>query len=932
MDHNRKEVTLMRQQNRNKRKAIAGVLALQLVLQSAMSVTAFAEEESETTAAPATQEPVIIVEEETAAPTEETNAPTEETAAPTEETNAETSAAAENNPAEIIEADAPSQEPTEETAVSEAVEAQIAETQADPGEDETDTITLTDAAEIPSRIEQGTKLEVKGTVTSAESALSNVSVVVYDQAFQPITGGAAKPGTQTYDLSRLDSFTAFDQLAAGTYYFRVMVSNDAFTDQIVQESKFVVGAAETTEAATEETTEASTGKAADALAISGGTDIPAAITQGSSLAVKGIVTSGMSPISVLSCGIYDQNGNYLSGKSVTPQTKSYDLERLASYVKFSTLPAGNYTYAVLASNDTYTDQTLVRKEFKVGSSESIPDQLTLTGAPEIPEHIEQGESVSVTGVIESGDSDITMLAVGVYDQNKKFVTGRTFAPNASSFDISELDEYIAFDSLEDGSYMFAVIASNASFTNKALLTRRFTVGDVQDTQKKTAAQTADALSIAGGTDVPDTIQEGETLSVTGTVTSVSSAIQAVTVGIYDAEAKFVTGRTIDPKSESYDLSGLDEFVEFDSLTSGNYTYAVIASNAENTNIKLYTKKFTVGSASGEDHIAVQGINDMPAALSAGEKLNVTGTVTSASSDLTAVTVGVYDASGKFVTGKSVNPKSDSFDLSRLDKFVEFDRLPAGSYSFAVIASNAAQENKTLMNKTFQVKGGASEVTSSGTDLLSISGAANIPSNLAIGEGLSITGIVTSLTSNMTALTAGVYDAGGNFVTGKTINPASKSYDIAKLDSYIAFNVLPAGNYTFAVIASNAENTNTTLQSKKFTVGSADTSVPNTSDTITLDSSMKLPAVITSGTALEVTGTLRSGSSDLSTVTAGVYDAKGKLVTGKTVYPNAKSYDLGELDSEISFDTLPAGSYSFRVIASNAANSSYTASNQSFTVK
>ena len=953
----------MRQQNRNKRKAIAGVLALQLVLQSAaVSVNAFAEEETETAdVTSSTSDPIVIVqdtpeeegaEEDEEDPAETTGAPesaeattpfltdspvvivadepvTETESAPAE--NADPSA----DPVVTVNTQEPASEAEDDEAlvtsapivtVSKAVDAQISEAEAKSGETITDVITLTDATEIPSRLEQGGKVGIKGTVTSAESALSSVSVVVYDQAFKPITGGAAKPGTKSYDLSRLDSYTAFDQLTAGTYYFRVLVTNDTLTDYIAQESKFVVG------------TEGGNEKLTDSLEVVGGTEVPASIAQGSSVPVKGIVTSGVSPIIRLSCGIYDQNGGYLAGKTVTPQMQSYDLERLASYVTFSTLPAGTYTYAVIATNSVHTDQTLVRKTFTVESSESVEDKLTLTDAPEIPEQFEPGESVSVSGIVTSEESDMTLLAVGVYNSDRKFVTGKVLAPNAKSYDISALDEYIAFDSLEEGSYMFAVIATNATFTNKALLTRRFVVGDPETAKNPagadtTAAQTDDALTLTDGTVVPDTLEPGETFGVTGTVTSAASAITSLTVGVYDADAQFVTGKTVTPETESVDLSELDAFVEFDSLDEGTYTYAVIASNAANTNSKLYAKKFTIGSGeSVSDEIAISGSNDVPAAIEPGTALNVTGTVTSASSDLTAVTVGVYGADGKFVTGKSINPKTASFDLSALDRFVEFDRLPAGEYRFAVIASNAALENKTLVNKAFKVSGETVKATNGSTDVLTITGASGIPSALELGAGLSVTGIVNSLTSDLTALTAGVYDANGNFVTGKTINPSAKSYDIAKLDAYIAFDQLPAGKYTYAVIASNAENTNTTLQSKKFTVGNAETSAPASADGITIDGGTSLSASVALGGAVDVTGTVQSASSNLSAVSAGVYNAKGKLVTGKTVYPDAKSYDLSALDEDIRFDQLKAGNYSFRVIASNGSNSSITVANQTFTVK
>ena len=186
---------------------------------------------------------------------------------------------------------------------------------------------------------------------------------------------------------------------------------------------------------------------------------------------------------------------------------------------------------------------------------------------------------------------------------------------------------------------------------------------------------------------------------------------------------------------------------------------------------------------------------------------------------------------------------------------------------------------------------------------------------------------------MTALTCGVYSASGKFVTGRTINPKSSSYDLKKFDSYVAFNNLPAGNYAYAVIASNASVKNFTLVNKKFTVsGSAGSSSASSGDDISIRGSTTVPASINKGKGMLVRGTVSSASSNLTSVTVGVYDVNGSLVTGKTVNPGAKSYNVNALDSSVRFNDLSAGTYYYRVIASNGANSNYTIVNQRFSVQ
>jgi len=867
--------------NENKRRVLAGVIAAQLVLQAAaMNVTVFAEETT---------------------------------------TEAPTTAAAENT-ATTEAADA-AQAPTAlETAANEAITAAA------------DAITLTNATQIPTELKQGKLVNIKGTLTSAESNITAVTIAIYDANNQRVTGGAAQPKAKTYDLSRLDDFVTFDKLAPGKYTYRVIASNAANTNYIVQESVFTVVAEGT--ATTTPTTPTQTGN--DVLSISGVTTVPDSIKQGTPLTIKGTVTSSSSTITYLTCGVYDANGKFVTGKTIAPKVTSYDLNRLDAYIAFDKLAAGTYTFAVIATNASNTNYALVNKSFKVEGAAATEDKITLTGATEIPDSLKLGAVLSIRGTVTSANSNITALTAGVYDENGKFMTGKTVAPNAKSYDLKNLDAYIAFNKLAAGTYTYAVIATNAANNNLALMNKKFTVGS--STSATTTPTGEDKLTITGGTTVPETLGLGKALNVTGTVTSASTNMTALTVGIYNSEnGKFMTGKTINPKAKTYNLKNLDAYVEFNKLPAGQYVYAVIASNGANTNYALVNKTFKVGSGTstttpaGDDKLTITGGTTVPSNLAVGKALNVVGTVTSANSNMTALTVGVYDSKGNFKTGKTINPAAKTYNLKNLDKYVEFNKLAAGSYVYAVIASNAANTNYALVNKSFTVgnANGNTTTPSNGSDALTISGGTVVPSSLAVGKAVIVRGTVTSANSNMTALTVGVYDSNGNFKTGKTINPASKTYDLKKLDAYVAFNTLPAGTYTYAVIATNAANTNYALVNQKFTVGSG---TATTNDGITISGGTSMASTIAKGKGVIVRGTVTSASSNLTSVTVGVYDANGKMVTGKTANPNAKSYNVNALDSSVRFDQLAVGTYTYRVIASNAANNGYTVVNQTFTVK
>ena len=75
----------------------------------------------------------------------------------------------------------------------------------------------------------------------------------------------------------------------------------------------------------------------------------------------------------------------------------------------------------------------------------------------------------------------------------------------------------------------------------------------------------------------------------------------------------------------------------------------------------------------------------------------------------------------------------------------------------------------------------------------------------------------------------------------------------------------------------------------------------------------LPAVLRRGEGFGIEGVVKS-SQKLTSVTVGVYDSKGTRKIGKTVSPNALSYDLSGVDNDIRFGQLSAGGYSYKIIA------------------
>ena len=765
-----------------------------------------------------------------------------------------------------------------------------------------DSIKITNNATIPN-IMVGKAVSIRGTVTSAKSNITKITVGVFDANNTLVTGNSASPNAKTYNVANMDAAVKFGNLKAGTYYYKVLVTNAAHKDYEAVNQKFIVS-------------ESGSSTTTDQIKMTNGVTIPN-ITAGKSVSIRGTVTSATSNITKLIVGIYREDGTSVTGRTIVPNAKSYDVSKIDPYVKFGGLSAGTYYYKVLVTNATHTNYAVVNQKFTVSDgSTTTTDKLSITGGVTIP-NIKVGNVVSIRGTVTSASSNLKSVTVGVYDSNNKLVTGKTVAPNAKTYNVRNLDAYVSFGDLKAGTYYYKVIASNAANTNVAVVNQKFTVSDGSTT-------TTDTLSITGGVTIPN-IKVGNVVSIRGTVTSASSNLKSVTVGVYDSNNKLVTGKTVAPNAKTYNIRNLDAYVSFGDLSVGTYSYKVIATNATHTNYAVVNQKFTV-SANGSqtaDTLHITGGTSVPN-ITEGTSVVVKGTVSSAASNITSVTVGVYSASGNLITGKTVRPNAKTYDLRRLDAYVNFNLLTPGSYLYRVTVTNGTT-SQHLVNQAFQVKAKSGSVQSQ--DKLTLSGGTTIP-NIKVGNVVSIRGTVTSASSNLKSVTVGVYDSNNKLVTGKTVAPNAKTYNVRNLDAYVSFGDLKAGTYYYRVFATNATTTNFPVVEQKFTVSANGSTTA--SDTLSISGGTSVPN-ITEGTSVVVKGTVSSASSNITSVTVGVYSASGNLITGKTAKPNAKSYDLRKLDAYVNFNLLTPGSYLYRVTVSNGTKTQQLV-NQAFQVK
>ena len=656
----------------------------------------------------------------------------------------------------------------------------------------TDQIKMTNGVTIPN-ITAGKSVSIRGTVTSATSNITKLIVGIYREDGTSVTGRTIVPNAKSYDVSKIDPYVKFGGLSAGTYYYKVLVTNATHTNYAVVNQKFTVSDGSTT--------------TTDKLSMTGGVTIPN-IKVGNVVSIRGTVTSASSNLKSVTVGVYDSNNKLVTGKTVAPNAKTYNIRNLDAYVSFGDLSVGTYSYKVIATNATHTNYAVVNQKFTVSANGSqTADTLHITGGTSVP-NITEGTSVVVKGTVSSAASNITSVTVGVYSASGNLITGKTVRPNAKTYDLRRLDAYVNFNLLTPGSYLYRVTVTNGT-TSQHLVNQAFQVK-----AKSGSVQSQDKLTLSGGTTIPN-IKVGNVVSIRGTVTSASSNLKSVTVGVYDSNNKLVTGKTATPNAKTYNVRNLDAYVSFGDLKAGTYYYRVFATNATTTNFPVVEQKFTVsanGSTTASDTLSISGGTSVPN-ITEGTSVVVKGTVSSASSNITSVTVGVYSASGNLITGKTAKPNAKSYDLRKLDAYVNFNLLTPGSYLYRVTVSNGTKTQQ-LVNQAFQVK--AKSGSAQSKDKLTLSGGTTIP-NIKVGKAVSIRGTVKSGTSNITSLTVGVFTSSGNLVTGKTVRPNAKSYDIHQVDAYVNFNLLSPDTYYYGVVATNSSYQNQIVSYQKFTV-------------------------------------------------------------------------------------------------------------------
>ncbi|MCQ2550725.1 MAG: phage tail tip lysozyme [Clostridia bacterium] len=352
-----------------------------------------------------------------------------------------------------------------------------------------------------------------------------------------------------------------------------------------------------------------------------------------------------------------------------------------------------------------------------------------------------------------------------------------------------VDDTILFSKItEEGNYTYSVEVTDVN--GKVIsFSKDFTVGTSTKTSYYTKILNPSELALTDA-NYPKKYVKGEEFVSTGKVTS-NYDISQLTVGVKDQDGKTILKNTTKPEEKAVDVIAPD----LSTLAGGKYTYFIYAKDYMKTSY-LLKQEFGVESKAIKDF-------NLPESIEAGKDFEIQGKVTS-DLELTSVQVKVLDANSKVVTSAKATPEKLKYDLSKLNKSLDFSKCKKGTYTYKVTATDQVG-TKVLIKESFKAYAPST---------LKITGA-TYPKSLKVKKGFTVTGTVKS-NYKLKLVRVSIIDSKGNVKMKVEAEPNAYSYSLQNLDKSLKFGTLKKGTYTYKVYAKDPKKAKVLLK-KKFTV-------------------------------------------------------------------------------------------------------------------
>lgn len=298
--------------------------------------------------------------------------------------------------------------------------------------------------------------------------------------------------------------------------------------------------------------------------------VPTAMKKGDTFEGAGLIESNYN-ITQVTVGVKNESGkSVVIKKTAAPNAKSFDIAELVKELGIDTLKGGKYIYYITAKDEDRS-KNLLSEPFTV-------DSKRITSAA-YPDSLEKGKAFDVKGTVRS-DVKITSVYARVLNSKGTAVTKKTVNPNATTYSLAKLADYLKFSKLAAGTYTYKVRVTDAVGKSE-VLSNEFEVY---------LPSTLKGEKIG----YPSSMKAGKGFTLTGKVKS-NYYLKTVTVSILNSKGKVVQTKKADisdKKYKAYKLSNFDSDIKFGKLKKGTFYYKVTAKD-EKKSKTILKKKFTV---------------------------------------------------------------------------------------------------------------------------------------------------------------------------------------------------------------------------------------------------------------------------------------------------------------------------------------------------
>lgn len=321
-----------------------------------------------------------------------------------------------------------------------------------------------------------------------------------------------------------------------------------------------------------------------------GQTVPKTINQGSGFHIKGKITANQTirrvEIGVTTSGGGRWTAQKYDNKSVN--SKSFDISRADSRIKFGKLSAGTYVYRIYVHTADRKVHCVINERFTVKAKAS---KVTASASGcNYPTQLAQGKGFSIKGTAKASTTIQTVNIGVVYKDTGKWTAQRyqKSGVNARSFNVARADSTVRFGSLPAGTYEYRIYVKAAN-NNMLVLNKTFVIAGGS---QNVVSQGGSKVTLSGCSS-PGNYTVGKVYNARGIV-SCDDVINKVEVGIVVAPTnKWSQYKyTANVGAKSFDLRNAADSLKFDMLPGGTFRYRMYAHTAKGVVI-VFDKKFTV---------------------------------------------------------------------------------------------------------------------------------------------------------------------------------------------------------------------------------------------------------------------------------------------------------------------------------------------------